>query len=66
MGYEQEADLYQLFHCTGKKIQESTPKIQMLMFGLVQTSYFGLWDIIPPPPPPPRVQTSISHILCKI
>ena len=26
-------------------IQESTPKIQKLMFGLVQTSHFGLWDI---------------------
>ena len=29
--------------------QESTPKIQMLMFGFSQTSHFGLWDIIPPP-----------------
>ena len=28
--------------------QESTPKIQMLMFGLAQWSHFGLWDIIPP------------------
>ena len=49
-----------------KDFQESTPKIQMLMFGLTQSSYFGLWDIIPsPPPPPPRVPTSFSHILCK-
>ena len=33
-----------------KKIfnRESTPKIQMLMFGLSQTSHFGLWDIISP------------------
>ena len=31
-----------------KKIQDNTPKIQMLMFGLAQTSHFGLWDIIPP------------------
>ena len=30
-----------------KDFQESTPKIQMLMFGLAQTSHFGLWDIIP-------------------
>ena len=28
--------------------QERTPKTQMLMFGLAQTSHFGLWDIIPP------------------
>ena len=28
--------------------QESTPKTQMLMLGLAQTSHFGLWDIIPP------------------
>ena len=36
-------------HYTGKKdFQESTPKIQMLMFGLAQTSHFRLWDIIPP------------------
>ena len=33
-----------------KDFQESTPKIQMLMFGLAKTSHFGLWDIIPPPP----------------
>ena len=33
-----------------KDFQESTPKILMLMFGLAQTSHFGLWDIIPPPP----------------
>ena len=31
------------------------------MSRLAQTSYFGLWDIIPPPPPPPRVPTSFSH-----
>ena len=30
-----------------KDFQESTPKIQMLMFRLSQTSRFGLWDIIP-------------------
>ena len=54
MGYEKEAYLYYSFHYTGKKdFQESTPKIQMLMFGLAQTSHFGLWDIF-------------SHILCKI
>ena len=47
--YEKEAYLYLLFHYTGKKdFQESTPKIQMLMIGLAQTSHFGLWDIIPP------------------
>ena len=51
MGYEKEAYLYLLFHHTGKKdFQEGTPKIQMLMFGLAQTSLFGLWDIIPPSP----------------
>ena len=39
-----------LFHYTGKKdFQESTLKIQMLMFGLAQTSHFGLWDIFPLP-----------------
>ena len=26
--------------------KESTPNIQMQMFGLAQTSHFGLWDII--------------------
>ena len=31
-----------------KDFQESTPKIEMLMIGLAQTSHFGLWDIIPP------------------
>ena len=47
MGYEKEA----YFHYTGKTdFQESTRKIQMLTFGLAQTSHFGLWDIIPPPP----------------
>ena len=41
MGYEKEAYLYQLFHYSRKKdFQESTPKNQMLMFG------------IPPPPSP--------------
>ena len=50
MGYEKEADLYLLFHYTGKKdFQESTPKIQMLMFGLAQTSHFGLLYYSPPP-----------------
>ena len=40
-----------IFYYTGKNdIQESTPKIQMLMFGLAQTSHIGLWDISPPPP----------------
>ena len=65
MGYEKEAYLYLLFHYTGKKFQESTPKIKKLMFGLAQVSYFGLWDIItqPPPPPPHRVTTSFLHIL---
>ena len=60
MGYEKEAYLYLLFHHTGnKKFQESTPKIQMLIFRLAQPSHFGLWGIIPPPLP------SFSHILCK-
>ena len=37
MGYGKEAYLYLLFHYTGKKdFQESTLKIQMLMFGLAQ------------------------------
>ena len=31
-----------------KDSQEYTPKIQMLIFGLAQTSHFELWDIIPP------------------
>ena len=44
-----------------KDVQESTPKIQMLMFGLDQTSHFGLSDIIPL-----RVPNSFSHIICKI
>ena len=49
MGYEKEAYLCLLFHYTEKKeFQESTPKIQIQMFGLAQTSHFGLWDIIPP------------------
>ena len=35
MGYEKEAYLNWLYHYTGKKdFKESTPKIQMLMFGL--------------------------------
>ena len=52
MGYEKEAYLYytNYFIILEKNdIQESTPKIQMLMFGLAQTSHFGLWDIFPPP-----------------
>ena len=62
MGYEKEAYLNLLFHYTRKKdFQESTPKIQMLMIRLAQTSHFGLRDIIPP-----RVPASFSHILCKI
>ena len=44
-----------------KDFQENTPKIQILMSGLAQTSHFRLWDIIPP-----RVPTSYSHILRKI
>ena len=48
MGYEKEAYLYLLFYHTGNKdFQESTPKIQMLVFGLAQTSHYGQWDIIP-------------------
>ena len=67
MGYGKEAYLYLLFHYTGKTdFQESTPKIKMLMFGLTQSSHFGLPDVIPPPPPPPRGPASFSHILCKI
>ena len=50
MGNENEAYLYQLFHYTGKNdIQESTSKIQILMFRLALTSHFGLWGIFPPP-----------------
>ena len=49
MGYEKEDHLYLLFHYTGKKdFQESTPKTQMLTFGLAQASHFELWDIILP------------------
>ena len=50
MGYEKDAYLYYLFHYTGKKkiFKRAHQKIQMLMFGLAQTSHFGLWDIIPP------------------
>ena len=33
-----------------KDFQESTPKVQMLMFGLTQMPKLGLWDIIPPSP----------------
>ena len=46
-----------------KSFQESTPKIQMLTFGLAQTSHFGLWDIIPPPPPhdPPPPIYYVKH-----
>ena len=48
MGYEKEAYLCSLFHYTEKKdFQENTPKIQMLMFGLAQTSHFVLCDTIP-------------------
>ena len=32
-----------------KDFQDSTPKIQMLMIRLAQTSHFRLCDIIPPP-----------------
>ena len=61
MGYEKEAYLYLLFHYTRKKdFQESTPKNQMLMFGLAQTSHFGLLDI-PPIPHPPEFQLAF-HI----
>ena len=50
MGYEKEAHYTNYFIIREKKdFQESTPKTQMLTFGLVQTSHFGLWDIIPPP-----------------
>ena len=49
MGYEKAVYLYLLFHYARKKdFLESTPKIQMLMSGLAQTSDFWLWDIIPP------------------
>ena len=42
---------YTNINYTGKNdIQESTPKIQRLMFLLAQTSHFGLWGIFPPPP----------------
>ena len=41
--------------------REHTKNPKMLMFGLAQTSYFGLWDIILS-----RVSTSYSYILCKI
>ena len=54
--YEKEAYFYLIFHYTGKKdFQESTPKIEMLMFGLAQTSHFGLRDIFPP-----------QYVVCKI
>ena len=33
-----------------KKFQENTPKIQMLLFWLAQTSHIGRWYITPPPP----------------
>ena len=46
-----------------KDFQESTPKIQMLMFGLAKTSHFGLWDIFPPPPPPePQLAFHIYYV----
>ena len=58
MGYEKEAylSLYLKFF-----FQESTPKNQMLMLGLAQTSHFGLWDIILPPPTP-QVPTSYLNL----
>ena len=49
MGYKKEAYLYLLFHYIGKKdFQESTPKFQMLMIGLAQTSHFGCGISFPP------------------
>ena len=45
-----------------KDFQESTPKIQMLMFGLTQSSYFGLWDIIPSPPPEFQLAFHIYYV----
>ena len=48
MGYEKEACTNYFIILETKDFQESTPKNQMLMFGLAQTSHFVLWDIIPP------------------
>ena len=49
MGCEKEAYLYLLFLLYWiKDFRESTPNIQMLMFGLAQMSHFGMWYIIPP------------------
>ena len=49
MGYEKKAFFVLIISLYWKKdFQESTPKIQMPMIGLAQTSHFGLWDIIPP------------------
>ena len=42
--------------------QEITPTTQMLMFGLAQTSHFGLWDIIPPPPPEFQLAFHIYYV----
>ena len=53
------------FIILGKKdFQESTPKIQMLMFGLARMSHFELWNIIPIPYPPPESQLAfhIYHV----
>ena len=46
-----------------KDFQESTPKIQMLMFKLAHTSHFWLWYIIPPES---QLAFHIYYILCKI
>ena len=62
MGYGKKVTCTNYFIIFEKKdFQESTPKNQMLMLGLPQSSHFGLWDIIPL-----RVPASFSHILCKI
>ena len=47
-----------------KDYQENTQKIQILMFGIIQTLHFRLRDIIHPLAP--RVLTSYADILCKI
>ena len=48
MGYEGKLTCTNYFIILEKKFLESTPKIQMLMFRLAQTSHFGLTDIITP------------------
>ena len=48
MGYEKELVLIISSNWEKKDFQESTQKIQMLTFGLAQTSHLELWDIIPP------------------